>query len=634
MAKDNRPQSIQIDKKLKYREEYSQYTLQLRHKRRYWWMLWLLLPLLLFIKCSKDITVYCIEPMGEVPVENQPVTLDYQSHFLWNEGKFLASDSIRLTQNTDSLGKTVFKDLPCSVFSYVFYCLQKASFTAISDCYASVDVKRNFHYRRRVTLDMEPRREDLHVKLLDKETEDVLPDGILIYKYVELGEEKIDSAHADAAGIVTLPQMRYCSVMTELKGSCYGYADTMHTDVPCQTLLNANDSTALRLRPIKERFTFFVKNKETKQPIPNALCKVSLTHPGKSKHVESREVRTSIDGQGIAVYDEAFVLSTIAINASKLHYKDGHLEGGPWTVENFNKQSDSIRTVWLEPEPYLEEFMNIDSITGRPIPGVTNLIRVTDHDGTVTETTEMSNSNGVFPVWAKEDAKVEIISTKDPAYKKKVSVYPKYRDIKDEDKEIRMQPFLETLEFRTVREEKANVLLPNCTLAITGTESGSLTPTNSGNGEFSVTMRKYEYVSVTASKKGYKTNNTKVWNRDWEYLRVSQERRDIPLKLDLPPCNGGENIPMKTNEKHHQRSFGMGVEEGTATISGDFMKNGDYLTVYDGPDTSGRILVGPDEFICNTFIRTFHFTQGVVTVVITTSDITVSNWNYEVNCPQ
>lgn len=635
MAKNNKPQSIQIDKKLKYKEEYNQYSLQLRHIHRPWWLLLLLLPLLLFIKCSKDITVSCIEPIGELPVENLPVTMKYQSHFLWNEGKFLASDSIQLTQRTDSLGKTVFKDVPCSIFSYVFYCLQKASFTAVSDCHAVIDEKRNFHYRWRVTLDMEPRREDLHVKLLDKETGDILPDGILIYKYVELGEEKTDSAHADAAGIATLPQMRYCSIMTELKGTCYGYADTVHIDVPCQSLLSANDSTALRLRPIKERFTFFVKNKETKQPIPNALCKVSLTHPGKSKHVETREVKTSIDGQGIAVYDEAFVLSAIAITASKLHYKDGELEGGPWTVENFNKQNDTIRTIWLEPEPYLEEFINIDSITGRPIPGVTNLIKVTDHDGTVTETTEMSNSNGVFPVWAKEDAKVEIVSTKDPEYKKKVSVYPKYKDIKDEDKKIRMQPFLKTLKFRTVREEKPNVLLPKCTLAITGSESGSLTPTNSGNGEFSVTMRKYEYLSITASRKGYKTNSTKVRNRDWEYLRVNQERRDIPLKLDLPPCNGGDNIAKNGSELYHQRSFGMGQEEGDASISGNFRGFSDYLTVYDGPDTSCKVLIGPNREIANAFYIPFHFTQGAVTVVIRTStNQGESSWDYEVNCPK
>lgn len=633
MAKKNNPQSIRIDKKLKYKEEQDRYSLQLCHVRRPWWVLLLLLPLLLFIKCSKDITVSCVEPIGKLPVENLPVKMEYQSHFLWNDGKFFTSDTIRLIQHTDSLGKTVFKDLPCSVFSYVFYCLQKVSFTAVDDCHVALDERRNFHYRWHITLDMEPRLEDLHVQLLDKETGDILPDGILIYKYIELGEEKTDSAHADAAGIATLSQMRYCSVMTELKGTCYGYADTMYVDIPCQSLLNANDSTALRLRPIKERFTFFVKNKETKQPIPDALCKVSLTHPGKSKHVEKREVRTSIDGQGLAVYDKAFILSTMAITASKLHYKDGQLEGGPWTVEVFNRQNDSIRTIWLEPEPYLEEFVNIDSITGKPIPGVTNVIKVIDHDGTVTETTEMSNSNGVFSVWAKEDAKVEVFSTKAPSYKKKISIYPKYKDIKEEEKKIKMQPVLETLKFRTVQEEKPNVLLPKCTLTITGSESGLLIPTNSGNGEFSVTMRKYEYLSIVASRKGYKTNRTKVQNRDWEYLRVNQERRDIPLKLDLPPCDGGENVP-KNGQMYHQRSYSMGQEEGDASITGNFYGEPDRLTIYDGPDTSGRILIGPDRSIINNFWIPFHFTQGAITVVIKTSPYKNSSWEYVVNCPK
>lgn len=633
MAKNNNLQSIRIDKKLKYKEEHNHYSLQLCHVHRPWWLLFLLLPLLLFIKCSKDITVSCVEPIGELPVENIPVTMEYQSHFLWNDGKFFTSDTIRLIQHTDSLGKTVFKDLPCSVFSYVFYCLQKVSFTAVDDCHVALDERRNFHYRWHITLDMEPRLEDLHVQLLDKETGDILPDGILIYKYIELGEEKTDSAHADAAGIATLSQMRYCSVMTELKGTCYGYADTMYVDIPCQSLLNTNDSTALRLRPIKERFTFFVKNKETKQPIPDALCKVSLTHPGKSKHVEKREVGTSIDGQGLAVYDKAFILSTMAITASKQHYKDGQLEGGPWTVEVFNRQNDSIRTIWLEPEPYLEEFVNIDSITGKPIPGVTNVIKVIDHDGTVTETTEMSNSNGVFPVWAKEDAKVEVFSTKAPSYKKKISIYPKYKDIKEEEKKIKMQPVLETLKFRTVREEKPNVLLPKCTLTITGSESGLLIPTNSGNGEFSVTMRKYEYLSIVASRKGYKTNRTKVQNRDWEYLRVNQERRDIPLKLDLPPCDGGENVP-KNGQMYHQRSYSMGQEEGDASITGNFYGEPDRLTIYDGPDTSGRILIGPDRSVINNFWIPFHFTQGAITVVIKTSPYKNSSWEYVVNCPK
>ncbi|MCH5328695.1 MAG: hypothetical protein J1E02_06715 [Coprobacter sp.] len=625
---ENRP--IHIDHKMRYRDEYNQYTVYLVHHRKPWWLLLLLLPLLLLIQCRKDITVHCTDAEYGNPVPDQEVALDYTAHYLWKK-TFLAHEPVSMTQKTDTDGKTTFKDLPCSVYSYLFHCLAKARFNATGECYAARNVECNFHYTRNVRLKMDPRREDLHIRLVDLETSDLLPEGILTYRYIENGEEKTDSVQADAAGIATLPQMRFCGQIEQLLGSCYGYADTTRTQIPCRDLLIANDSNAMRLRPIKERFTFFVKNRETRQPVPDALCTVTLTHPGASKDTQSRQVRTSIDGKGIAFYEDAFVLSTIAIHATKQHYRDGDLEGGPWTVENFIKQPDSIRTVWLEPDPYQQEFINVDSITGKPIPGVKNQIIITDPDGTTRTVTEISNSNGIFPVTAKEDARIEIISTKEPEYRTKKTQYPLFKEIKD--RKIRMQPVLETLQFRTVREEKPGVLLPNCTLQITGSISGALSPTNSGNGTFSVQMRKNEKISIVASRKGYTTNSTKVKDRDWPYLQADQERRDIPLKINLPPCNGGMNIVKQSNEKFHTRSYGMGQEEGNATIHGDFYSVDDYLTVYDGPDTSGRILVGPDKLIGNKFSIPFHFTQGAVTVVIRASTDT-SSWEYEVTCPQ
>lgn len=629
MSKDNKTRFIRFNKKVRYKENFDQYTLQLSHIHRPWWLLWLLLMFLLFIRCSKDITVICMEQHTNVPIENLSVTMEYKTHCLWSNNSFFSTDSIQLTQNTNPEGKTTFKDLPCSVFSYVFYCLSKVSFTVESDCYANVNEKYNFHYTRNAELRMLPRREDLHVKLLDKETGDVLPDGILIYKYIEQKEEKTDSAHANAAGVATLPRMRYCSIVKELKGTCYGYADIVRVDIPCQDIVNVDDSTTLRLRPIKKRFTFFVKNKETKQPIPDALCNVSLTHPGNSKKVANRLIKTSIDGKGIAVYDNAFVLSAIAITASKTHYKDGWLKGGPWTVENFKVYDDNIRTIWLEPEPYLQEFINVDSIAGKPIPGVKNVIKIKE----MVIATEISNSNGVFPISAKEDARIEIISTKSPEYKPKKTTFPKFESIKEIEKNIRMQPVMETFNFWTVREEKGSALLPDCSLRVSGSISGLLPPGNSSNGEFSVTMRKYEKLTVIASKRGYVTNNTKIRDRDCSYLQVDQERRDIPLKLDLPPCSGGTNTPKQTNEMKHQRSYGMGQGEGDASISGDFYSEPDFLTVYDGPDTSGKILIGPERSIAYKFFIPFHFTKGAVTVVIRTSDNDGSSWEYVVNCP-
>ncbi len=517
---------IRLDKGVKFKNEYNEYSLQLCHPHRPWWLLLLLVPLLLFIKCNKDISVTCIEPESNVAIDDVPVTLEYTAHFLWNNGKFLANDSISLTQNTDENGNTTFKDLPCSVYSYIFYCLSQASFTAKSGCHAVAGEEKNFHYTKHVDLMMQPRREDLQVPLLDKETGDELPSGTLIYKYEELGVEKTDSAKADARGIVTLPQMRYCSMIKEMTAQCYGYADTSKVDIPCQDLLTPTDSTAMHLRPIKARFEFFIKNKETKQPIPDASCAVTLTHPGKSKTTDTRNVKTSVDGKGMAFYNDAFILSTIAIHASALHYKDGDLESGSFTVENFLNQDEDTRTIWLEPEPYAEEFVNVDSITGKPIAGVENTVKVIHTNGTNSTEKVISNSNGVFTIKAKEDDRIEIISVKRPEYKDKASIYPKFVSIKN--KKVKMQPNLVDLKFQTVKEVSGQPALPNCKLVVQGSISGSLQPYNSGStGAFTVKARVNEKLSITASKGGYATNSTTVRNEPVSNLKAG---RKIPLK--------------------------------------------------------------------------------------------------------
>lgn len=532
MAKNKQPVTINIEHSMKYDKEFNLYTIQMVHRRRPWWLLLLLLPLLLFIQCHKDITVNCLEPDTNAPIADQPVNLQYQAHYLLKDWRFLATDNIDMTQNTDSTGQTVFRDLPCSVFSYIFYCLSQATFTAKSDCHAAAGEKYNFHYTRTVDLKMLPRKEDLHVTLYDLETGDPLPGAELTYTYVEQGEEKSEKVKADASGVATMPQMRFCSVMKQLLGQCYGYADTTRVNVPCQRLLQANDSTALYLRPIKARFTFFVKNAVTKQPIPEAECLVKLKRPGVSGKTDQLKVYTSTDGKGIASYDDAAILAEIYIHASKAHFKDNNLKdspNGPWKVVEFIKQNDDTRTVWLEPDPYMQEFINVDSINGRPIAGVKNVIKVVSADGKSKTFTETSNRNGVFPVSAMEDDKIYITSTKSPEYKQKDSYYPKFKDIKD--KKVRMQPVMVKLDFKTVDADKGS-LLPSCNLQVSGSISGSLKPSNSGNGAFDVEFRMAEKLTIRASKAGYKNTTNKVNAQTYSILNSNANERTIPLKSD------------------------------------------------------------------------------------------------------
>lgn len=529
---DNR--TIVFNEKMRYSEKYDHYTFQMKHRRNYWWMLLFLLPLLLFIRCEKDLKVVCLDKDSGERLSGVSVEVKYTAHFLYSDGSFFKNRLILMEEKTDEEGEAFFKKMPCSVYSYLFYCLSKMSVEAADECHEAEGQSYFFHFTSSVTLLMEPHRENLYVKIVDLETGDPLPDATLSYKYMEAGVEKVDSVHADAAGEAVLPDMRYCGLVSELRGSCYGYADTTRCDVPCQDLLEASDRQALRLRPIKERFTFFVKNKETKEPIPNAICQVELTRPS-GKKSQPRTLTTSIDGKGIAAYDDAFVLATISITAQKQHFKPGSLEGGPWVVEKFIEQSDDVRTIWLESEPYLVEYVNVDSINGRPIPGVRNEIVVTDPVGKVERFTEISNGNGVFPVTAKENSKIEIISTKQPYYKKKQTLIRKFRD----KKVIPMEPVMAQVRLRTVEDVANRPLLPQCALDVKGSISGRLQPSNSGNGEFTVKARLGEQVSIVASKDGYSTNSTTVRNTPMSDLKSG---KDIPLKPDPVEYNYSKDI--------------------------------------------------------------------------------------------
>lgn len=562
---------IKAGKKFRYRDKNEEYVVQL--KRRNWWWLLLLLLLLFFVKCHKDITVTCIDAGSGEPIEGQAVTLNYEAHYLMDIWRVLPTDNINITQETDSTGTIVFRDLPCSVFSYFFYCMSEATFTANSECHEDIEEEHNFHFTRYVKLQMTPRREDLQIRLLDLETGDPLPDAMLYYQYTEQGEQKQDSAHTDPAGVATIPQMRICSDMNLLLGRCYGYADTTKVNVPCQELLGASENAVLRLRPLKKRFTFFVKDLYSKQPIPGAECYVTLTRPN-GYASGPYKVLTSTDGKGIAVFDSAFVRATIAIEAQKRpNYNDSILTGGPWTVEDFIKQPDSTRSIWLRPLPFMREFVNVDSIKRTmPIPGVTNVITIKHPNGTIDTVTTISNNNGVFSIRAEEDAEIEIVSTKNPDYYRKITLEKTFKNAK---REIPLTPVMVTLQFRTISALNKTPL-PSCSLKVSGSVSGNLPPANSGNtGVFNVTFRKGEELSIIASKKHFGSNSSKVHEQTWGYLNVSQNRRDIPLKVD-PIVYENQDCP-----KYGKKCYPLFEENRTFRLDWDLCRNCTMIIVQD-----------------------------------------------------
>lgn len=639
MAKEKQHTPISVNKKLKYEEQYDHYTVQLVHRRRFpWWILLLLLPLLLFIKCHKDIEVRCMEADTDFPIEYQAVTMEYQAHFLWDNGRFLANDTIKLTQNTDSTGTTVFKDLPCSVYSYIFYCLSQALFTAESDCYATMNEHHNFHYTRHVDLKMPPKREDLHLKIQDLETNVPLADALVEYKYVERGQQRTDSVRSNANGEAVVEGFLSCGVFDLIKVSCYGYVDTLATNRAASVISEYVDSATFRLRPIKQSFTYFVKNKESHQPIPGAKCIVTLTD-SKANTTRGTSI-TNVDGVGKGVYNDAFILAHLDIEASKQHYKTGKLEGN-YTVEQFAALPDSLRVIYLEPEQYVQEFQNVDSITNKPIAGVSNTIIVTDFDGKSDTCIEMSNTYGFFPVKAKEGYKIDIISKHEPDYITKETHIAKYDSVEI----IKMMPDILSMTFRTIDHETGD-LVPNCDLRITTSRSGVSLPVNSGTGEFVVSgLYRGESISIISSKTDYITNNTKIKNKNVNYLfNAQQSERDIPMTLYLLPCdekvNNKQEDDVAAGTVSLPRSYNMGVNQGTFDIeyeTGSICP--DCIDIYNHKPNENYLSgqkIWSSGMVTTDGIKkgTVTFNNGsVITVIVTTGPENGSVWSYNITCP-
>ena len=199
---------------------------------------------------------------------------------------------------------------------------------------------------------------------------------------------------------------------------------------------------------------------------------------------------------------------------------------------------------------------------------------------------------------------------------------------------IKMQPDLAVLVFRTV-EDPSWSILPNCNLTITGSISGSLTYRLISPGVFEVSFRKDELLSITASKTGYVTNFSSVKNASYNDLDTpNQKRRDIPLTQDPPPpyitqnCSGGQVLHPFGNTGLSIVTYDMGMQNGIVTIELDFDAAPDEITVFDGTNTSGAVLFGPEMVTYNRTLKV-KFNAGAVTIKVNGD----TNWTYNVICP-
>lgn len=160
--------------KFKYTASCNFYVIELKDIRRRkfpWWILLLFLLLLLLVRCEHDIKVTCLDEKTGSPIENVDISLDYIAHFLYDDGEFFVNKEHHYLQYTDETGCTIFKDLECSVFSYLFYCFSKVLIVAEENS----EYSGFFHFTRHVVFNLENIDCDVDIAMCIDNTGSMLP---------------------------------------------------------------------------------------------------------------------------------------------------------------------------------------------------------------------------------------------------------------------------------------------------------------------------------------------------------------------------------------------------------------------------------------------------------------------------
>ncbi|MBD5369281.1 MAG: hypothetical protein HDR83_08505 [Bacteroides sp.] len=615
-----------------------EYVFQLRRRSYRWlWWLLLLLPLLLFVKCERTITVHTIDANSGAAVVPDSVVIDYTAHYLFSDGKFLTDEAQHRTARPDSTGTAVFSGLPCSVFSYIFYCMSEAAYDISDSCFGLPDApeKSLFHFTRNQTLRLVPALTDIVINVTDRENADPVSGATVEYRLVRGVEERRDSVVTDAAGNCTITGVPRCGMLRVDRAACYAYRDTTDVKIDVASALTDREAATIQLTPVKESFVYFVHNLYTRRPIPDARVEIILKN--RENVICHGPVSTNVDGKGRGAYGDVFIGALLELRASKQNYADS-MYTPVCTVAEFISRPDDRRIIYLRPLASTQSFVNIDSASGKPIAGVMNHIKVISLDGRVYEYDEPSNRDGVFTFRALEGDNIVIDSRCEPRYESKHTEIPSFRRAE----KIKMKARVTDITFRTVKAG-STALVPECILLITDSDGNEYKPRTSGSGVFTVKDVPVDTeISIVAAKTGYEDNDYTISHIGVaELVKANPSQRNIPMTPSLPPCDASSagQKDVKAGTVSAPMSYNMGVDKGEFTISYDTgSTQSDRIDVYNhepGESYEGKLIWTSGMVVTDGTRRaSIPFSGGsVITVIVTTGPDDGSVWDYHISCP-
>jgi hypothetical protein len=631
----------------KFKDDNLEYVIKVYKRNYLWWLLLLLLPLILLIRFEKTIYVKTVDSNTNKVFPSADVKLDYVKSYLYSNSAFFLNDTVSIIKKSNSSGIAEFKGIKTSIYSYIFNHFTEINIQGNGACWQTDTVNKQLHYTHSgdtVLLKFKSKlvQHPIEFQVIDTEDNQPLPESnVTIFSEIN-GYQYIDSGKTNTNGSVYFKNIPECGKINLVKATLDGYVSDSIVNKSDSKLLSKAKDRIIKLKPIKGTYSFFIIDCRTKQGIPNAKVKVDVEN-GLKKTTKLKYTNVNGVGKG---FDSDWEKAKIHLSASAPYYKNGELVG--WhLIRDFidiRKFQNEKRTICLEPNPNAVVFKNIDSLSGLPLAGVKNIIKIKNNTGESTEEV-FSASDGNFPVNISIGDIFSISSFFDPDYSANShtilnkNAIDFIKNTNNNDRVIPLKPKMVKLLFNTTEKDENGNLLPNVDVVIT-VDNVKYNPTNSGSGSFETEVPITGKISIVASKAKYTTNSNKIQDEKVsEIILEPQEKRNIPLIAEEDPCNVEDNSDGKCcGERDH--NFSLGNQKKVIVV---FYHNGigDEFWIYSGKGRDpNKLLYHSGEYLnlrCSKkdtqFIDFSMFGDNEITVTVNVKD-TGSSYRIKVSCPK
>jgi len=362
------------------------YTLKLKKRRFPWWILLFLLPLLLLIKCKKDVTFKVQNQTSKEVVANAKTTFSYNRRVLFS------NELINFSDTTNSEGIVTFKDTEYSLYTLIFYRNDTCNFAVLSDCYSANSTVYKYHklkHKKVEIVELDYIKKDFTFTVIQQPENLIMPDVEVNIKIENENNtiEAIDTT--DINGNVVFKNLPLCSKI-EITAKKYGYYDSTYNFLSDSIYSNI---TQIYLRPITKSISFWVKNLNTKQPIPNAQAELII-----DEIYSGYKITTNTSGifsvAENGLFENVHIIKSMKIFATKTDFYDTIYPQTAKKVEEFITADAETRTVYLRPKAKCIDIKIVDADSKNSIDGAECIITI---NGKETKT-EYSNILGVVQI--------------------------------------------------------------------------------------------------------------------------------------------------------------------------------------------------------------------------------------------